>query len=73
MSADPQVRNLELRAMEQRNELHQSVSELRQKVSDVKERFDIKKKVERHKLATALIAAALAVLSGVVVARLFDR
>jgi len=73
MSANPQVHNLELRAMEQRNELHQSVTELRQKVSDVREKFDIKKNVERHKLAAALVAAALVVLSGTLVGRSFDR
>ena len=73
MSANPEVHNLELRAMEQRNELHQSVSELRSKVSDVRERLDITKNVERHKMATALVAAALTLVSSIFVARSFDR
>lgn len=70
---NPHVHNLELRAMEQRNELHQSVTELRQKLSDVREKFDIKKNVERHKLAAGLVAAALIVLSGALAGRSFDR
>jgi hypothetical protein len=73
MSANPEVHNLELRAMEQRNELHRSVNELKHKVSDVREKFDIKKNVQRHKMSAALIAAALTVLSGIAVARSFDR
>ena len=73
MSANPEVHNLELRAMEQRNELHQSVNELKHKVSDVREKFDVKKNLQRHKMAAALLAAALTVLSGIAVARSFDR
>jgi hypothetical protein len=73
MSTNPQVQNLELRAMEQRNQLHHSVTELRQKVSDVREKFDIKKNLQRHAMATALVSAAFVVLSSIVLARSFDR
>lgn len=73
MSADPQVHNLELRAMEQRNELHQSVNELRQKVTDVREKLDIKKNVRHHLMATMLTAAGVLVLTSITVARSFDR
>ena len=59
--------------MEQRNELHQSVSELRQKVTDVREKFDIKHNVQQHMLATVLTAAAVLVLTSITVARSFDR
>ncbi len=59
--------------MQQRNELHQSVSELRQKVTDVREKFDIKKNVRYHMMATVLTAAAVLVLTSITVARSFDR
>ncbi len=59
--------------MQQRNELHQSVSEWRQKVTDVREKFDIKKNVRYHMMATVLTAAAVLVLTSITVARSFDR
>lgn len=73
MSTNPQVQNLELRAMEQRNQLHQTVTELKQKVSDVREKFDIKRNVQRHMMATALTLAAVLVIATIPVARSFDR
>lgn len=73
MSTNPQVQNLELRAMEQRNQLHQRVTELKQKVSDVREKLDIKKKVARHVPATSLIAAGVLVVFSIPLARSFDR
>ncbi|HEV2398409.1 MAG TPA: hypothetical protein VGS27_15815 [Candidatus Sulfotelmatobacter sp.] len=84
MSTNPQVQNLELRAMEQRNQLHHTVAEIKQKVTDVREKFDIKKNVQRqvteikhsvdrHKKATALIASAFTVITSIFIARSFDR
>jgi hypothetical protein len=73
MSTNPQVQNLEIRAMEQRNQLHETVSELKQKVSEVREKFDIKRNVRRHAMLTALIGAGLIVLSSIPIARSFDR
>jgi hypothetical protein len=73
MSANPQVQNLELQAMEQRNQLHQSVAELKQKVSEVREKLDIKKRVGRHVTATSLVAAGILVVLSIALARSFDR
>ena len=73
MSTNPQVQNLELRAMEQRNQLHQSVTELKQKVYDVREKLDIKKKVGRHVTAASLIATGVLVVFSIPLARSFDR
>ena len=73
MSTNPQVQNLELRAMEQRNQLHQTVTELKQKVSDVRDKLDIKKSVRRHAVATCLVGAGVIALFGIVLARSFDR
>ena len=39
MSAEP-VENLELRAVEQRNRLHQTTSELKGKISETREQLD---------------------------------
>jgi hypothetical protein len=72
MSTNPHVQNLELQAMEQRNQLHQTVRELKQKVSDVREKLDIKKRVRRHVTATSLIAAGVLLLFSTVVANSFD-
>jgi len=59
--------------MEQRNQLHQTVAELKDKVSDMREKLDIKQNVRRHAMLTALIAAGLVVLSSIPIARSFDR
>ena len=73
MSTNAQVQNLELRAMEQRNQLHHSVNELKQKVYDVREKLDIKKNVRRHILATSVISFGVLLLFSIVLARSFDR
>jgi len=73
MSTNTQVQNLEMRAMEQRNNLHQTVAELKHKVSGVRERFDIKQNIRRHAMLAALISAGLIVLSSIAIVRLFDR
>jgi hypothetical protein len=72
MSTNAQVQNLELRAMEQRNQLHQTVTELKQKVSDVRDKLDIKKRVRGHIVATSLTAAGALVTLSIVLARSFD-
>lgn len=59
--------------MEQRNQLHQTVAELKHKVSDVRQKFDIKQNIRRHAMLTALIATGLIVLSSIPIARSFNR
>jgi hypothetical protein len=73
MNTNPQVQNLELRAMEQRNQLHQTVTELKQKVSDVRDKLDIKKRVRGHIVATSLVAAGVLVTLSTVLARSLDH
>jgi len=73
MSTNAQVQNLELRALEQRNQLHHSVNELKQKVYDVREKLDIKKNVRRHIMATSVISSGVLLLFSIVLARSFDR
>jgi hypothetical protein len=73
MSTDPRVQNLELQALEQRNQIHQTVVELKNKVSVVREKFDIKRNLQRHSLATALTITAIILVSTYFIVRSFDR
>jgi hypothetical protein len=73
MSTNTQVQSLELRAMEQRNELHDTVNELKQKVYDIREKLDIRKNVRHHMMATSLISSGVLLLFSVVLARSLDR
>lgn len=73
MSTDPRVQNLELQALEQRNQIHQTVVELKNKVSAVREKFDIKRNLQRHSLATALTITAIILVSTYFIVRSFDR
>jgi hypothetical protein len=63
MSAQP-VENLQLRAIEQRNNLHQTTVELKRKISATREQFDIKRNVRDHFAGIAAVVTAVALLSG---------
>ena len=71
MSAEP-VENLELRAVEQRNRLHQTTSELKGKIAETREQLDPARKVRQH-FAGVAAAGALALLVGYGVAGMFTR
>jgi hypothetical protein len=65
MSAPSQpVENLHLRAIEQRNQLHHTTAELKAKIVETRERFDVPRNLRRHFPAAAVIAAAVGLLSG---------
>jgi hypothetical protein len=72
MSTKP-VEDLQLRAMEQRNQLHQTVVELKNKVSETRERFDIQRNVREHFGTAAAIGAALSFLLGYGVGNMFTH
>ncbi len=61
---------LELRAVEQRKRLHDSVSELKTQVRD---KLDVQKNAREHLLAASGIASVMALLAGYVIAGLFTR
>ena len=61
---------LELRAVEQRKRLHDSVSELKTRVRD---KFDVQKNAREHLLAASGIASVMALLAGYGIAGLFTR
>jgi hypothetical protein len=72
MSAEP-VENLELRAVEQRNRLHQTTSELKGKISETRDQLDPARNVREHFAGVAATAGALALLVGYGVAGMFTR
>jgi hypothetical protein len=72
MSTKP-VEDLQLRAMEQRNQLHQTVLELKNKVSETRERFDIKRNIREHFGTAAAIGATVSFLLGYGVANMFTH
>ena len=65
MSAQSQpVENLHLRAIEQRNQLHQTTAELKAKITETRERFDVQRNLRVHFTAATVLAAAIGLLSG---------
>jgi MFS-type transporter involved in bile tolerance (Atg22 family) len=72
MSTKP-VEDLQLRALEQRNQLHHTVAELKSKVSETRERFDVRRNLHAHFGAFAGIAAALSFLTGYGVGTMFTQ
>jgi hypothetical protein len=72
MSAEP-VENLELRAVEQRNRLHQTASELKGKIAQTREQLDPARNVREHFAVVATAAGTLALLVGYGVAGMFTR
>jgi hypothetical protein len=72
MSSQP-VQNLELRAMEQRNRLHQTTSELKAKLSATREQLDVPRQIRRHYRPVALAVAAIALLAGLGVGGMLTR
>lgn len=72
MSPQP-VENLELRAVEQRNHLHQTTSELRHKISATREQLDPSRNIRQHFVGLALVGAALGWISGFGLGGMFTR
>jgi hypothetical protein len=65
MSAQPQpIEYLHLRAIEQRNQLHHTTAELKAKITETRERFDIHRNLRRDFPKAAFIAAAVGLVSG---------
>lgn len=71
----PSVDKLELRALEERNRLHQTATELRTeletKINDAREKLDIRNQVRKHFAGSAVLVSAIALLCGYGVAGVF--
>ncbi|HZP61848.1 MAG TPA: hypothetical protein VFB28_00425 [Terriglobales bacterium] len=72
MSSDP-IDVLELRALEQRSQLHQTAADLRAKISHTRDQLNISKQARNHRVAASIIAAVLGLASGYGFAGLFTR
>jgi hypothetical protein len=70
MSTAP-IESLHLKAVEQRADIHRTVSELRQKASTVRDRLKFSKQAREHLLAGSVITALLGFAVGYGIAGLF--
>jgi hypothetical protein len=72
MSTQP-IETLQLRAIEQRNQLHRSASDLRERVNETKDRFRLSKQAREHLVAISTVASLAGFLMGYGVAGIFTR
>ncbi len=72
MSTQP-VEDLQLRALEQRNQIHQTVLELKHKVSETRERLDVKRNVREHFVGVSVAAASISLVLGYAVTHMFTK
>jgi hypothetical protein len=72
MSTQP-VENLELRAVEQRQQLHATAEELKGKISEAKEKLDVTRNLRGHLFAVAVAIGAASLLIGTLIARRFKH
>ncbi len=69
----PPVDKLELRALEERNRLHQTASELRTKIAAVREKVDPVNNARVHFMGAAAVVTAIGVAAGYSFAGIFTR
>jgi len=67
------IESLELRALEQRNRLHQTTTELKTKVAAAREKFAISKNVREHLVGASIVLSLVGFLSGYGLAGIFTR
>jgi hypothetical protein len=72
MSTMP-IENLQLRALQQRGEIHKSVSDLRKKIANAREKLRFSKHAREHLAAASALASLVGAVSGYAVAGLFAR
>jgi hypothetical protein len=72
MSANP-VDKLELQALLQRDHVHETIGELKEKVDAARAKLDVNTNARQHLLGASLFVSSLAFLAGYGVAGLFIR
>lgn len=72
MSTQP-VDNLEQQAEEQRLQMHATAEELKEKISEAKEKLDVARNLRGHLLAVSIGMGAAVLLLSTVIARKFKR
>jgi hypothetical protein len=73
MTEEP-VDKLELRALEERNRLHETAGELKEKMVETRKRLNVSRQVREHFLGAAVAVCVLGLLLGYTIAGVFtDR
>jgi len=72
MNTQP-VENLELRAIEQRNELHQTTTELKEKLATARQKLDLSANLRQHFVSASVIVSCLALIAGYGAGGMFPR
>jgi len=72
MSTMP-IETLQLRALEERSQLHRTTTELRAKLALTRDKLNLPKEVHDHLLALSVIAGAVGLVSGYGIAGLFSH
>jgi hypothetical protein len=67
------IEQLELRALEERREIHARAEELKGKISEAKEKLDPTRQLREHRFAAAIAVGAASLLIGSLIARRFER
>jgi len=62
--SESQLERLELEALQERNELHRSVTELKSQVAQVRHKLDPTNNARKHFLAASIVATAVGFVSG---------
>ena len=72
MSVNP-LDQLEIRALQQRNQVHGTIEELKGKVEEARAKLDVNTIARKHLLGASLVVSALGFLGGYGLAGLFTR
>ena len=72
MSANP-IDGLEIRALQQRNQVHDTIGELKDKVVAARAKLDPSNNAREHLLAASLVLSSIGFLAGYGLAGLFTR
>ena len=72
MSTQP-VYNLELRAVEQRRQIHVIAQELKGKISEARQRLNVTRNLREHLFAVAVAVGVVSLLVGTLIARRFNQ
>jgi len=72
MSANP-VDHLEIRALQQRNYVHNTIEEVKGKVVEVRAKLDPNANAREHFVAASLVVSAVAFVAGYGIAGIFTR
>ena len=67
------IEDLELQAVEQRQQLHERANEIKSRIAAARENLDIKKNAREHFMGAAGILGGLGLASGYAIAGLFAK